>query len=609
MYLEQVLTNATDLTSDSPELSQAIKDWPSCYHLSPERSNLLRTLGIDRNSHVLELGCGCGAITRYLGEHAGKVTAVEGSPTRARIARLRCRDLDNVDVIATNFDNISFADPFDIVTLIGVLEYASIFWRRDGDPFEGVLKLAAQNLTHNGMLVIAIENKLGIKYLSGCTEDHLPRHFIGVEGYPDGFGPRTFGRSELQDLVSRSGFVEFDLLLPFPDYKIPSTLINSRFTTPRECREFNLVDWCRQPFQDYTQERENLFSDTLALSSMAENGLLADCANSFLLIASKSQIGPDSPIHRAEWIAKKFNIQRRAAFQTITTLQYQEGIPFIKKELVKNAFSPEVALVKHRIASTTQFIEGGTSLSLEMLRALRCRANVEQRFSSLVAAWVQFLQQYLLAGTDTLPPRFLDCIPDNLIITQNGTLHFIDDEWHWHIPVPIDWVIFRGLLVFWLKSRTWIANSLMQTEYRFGEFLAAAMKSSGITITDERLENLATMEAVFQKAVIPSLPLNYGALLHNIIKERPSSLAQQCSFLKSENEKLRNDLAVQHQKTSEQVAINEHLRQHAGDLQYALDRFRRYRELAETLIAEKDATIAASKQHLQLVIGGEGRSG
>jgi GT2 family glycosyltransferase/glycosyltransferase involved in cell wall biosynthesis/SAM-dependent methyltransferase len=605
-YLEQVLNNAADLSNDSPELILAMKDWPSRYHLSPERSNLLRPLGISRESRVLELGCGCGAITRYLGENAGSVTAVEGSPIRAGLARLRCRDLDNVDVIETNFDSIEFEKPFDIVTLIGVLEYAAIFWRNSGDPFEALLRLASRNLAENGVLVIAIENKLGIKYLSGCSEDHLARHFTGVEGYPDDGGPRTFGRAELEDILNRTGFADSELLLPFPDYKIPNTLINSRFTTPAECREYNLVDWCRQPFQDYSREREMLFSDTLALGSMAENGLFSDCANSFLVIAAKGAIGPDSPIRRAEWIARKYNVLRRPAYQTITTLQHQEGIPSINKEFLNGTPSSANQLVQLRVASTASFIKGGTSLSLEMLRVLRGSENVQQRFASLVAAWVQYLRQNLLPGTADLPPRFLDCIPDNLIIDGEGSWNYIDDEWHWSEPVPMEWVIFRGLLGFWLGSRSWIAGSLMPDEYRFGDFLAVALKSSGSAIADKRLESLANLELSFQTAVVATPPVDFQSLLKNTFKERPGwektqelrtelksahdytatcistikekdtlidSLAleradlqrkaQDCGFLKSDNEKLQKQLAVQHQKTGELAALSERLRAEA----------------------------------------------
>ena len=146
-YLKQTFENAADLSSDSEELALAVKDWPSQYHLSSLRSNLLRSLDIRKTARVLELGCGCGALTRYLGETAGRVVAVEGSPVRARLARLRCRDLDNVDIVAGNFDDMALEGPFDIVTLIGVIEYAAMYWRRAGNPFEGMLRFALENLS------------------------------------------------------------------------------------------------------------------------------------------------------------------------------------------------------------------------------------------------------------------------------------------------------------------------------------------------------------------------------------------------------------------------------------------------------------------------------
>ena len=52
---------------------------------------------------LLELGAGCGAVTRWLGEHFENVDTVEGSLARAQVARERCRDLDGVRVAAANF--------------------------------------------------------------------------------------------------------------------------------------------------------------------------------------------------------------------------------------------------------------------------------------------------------------------------------------------------------------------------------------------------------------------------------------------------------------------------------------------------------------------------
>ena len=84
--LLSLFQSASDVSTNSHELEAAIVDWPSEYHLSPARHNLLRPFPIDPGSRVLELGCGCGSMTRYFGENGNELVAVEGSIRRAQIA-------------------------------------------------------------------------------------------------------------------------------------------------------------------------------------------------------------------------------------------------------------------------------------------------------------------------------------------------------------------------------------------------------------------------------------------------------------------------------------------------------------------------------------------
>ena len=128
--LANIIGQATDLSVFSIELRQKCTDWASLYHLSSSRANILRPMeSILQGADVLEVGAGCGAITRYLGESGANVIALEGSLRRAAIARSRTRDLDNVDVVADRFSEFSCKQKFDVVTLIGVLEYANLFTR------------------------------------------------------------------------------------------------------------------------------------------------------------------------------------------------------------------------------------------------------------------------------------------------------------------------------------------------------------------------------------------------------------------------------------------------------------------------------------------------
>ena len=66
--LMEILRGTRDRSSYSLELEAAIYDWISEYHLSSERANIYRFLDLEGVQNGLELGAGCGAITRYLGE-------------------------------------------------------------------------------------------------------------------------------------------------------------------------------------------------------------------------------------------------------------------------------------------------------------------------------------------------------------------------------------------------------------------------------------------------------------------------------------------------------------------------------------------------------------
>src|SRR5690606_18654041 len=123
--IASVIRNANDLSTLSDELERHCTDWPSTYHLSKTRANILRPFEKDLTGDILEIGAGCGAITRYLGERGANVLSLEGSPRRAAIARQRSRDLDNVTVLAETFDQFRCDKKFNAITLIGVLEYAN----------------------------------------------------------------------------------------------------------------------------------------------------------------------------------------------------------------------------------------------------------------------------------------------------------------------------------------------------------------------------------------------------------------------------------------------------------------------------------------------------
>jgi SAM-dependent methyltransferase len=214
-------------------LARNHNDWALEYHLSPLRANILRGLTLKDRKTVLEVGAGCGAITRYLGDQGFRVDAVEGSAARAQLAALRCHGLEGVSLVRANINDLTLpAATYDLVLFVGVLEYAGRFSGDDSSADIAVKKMLSQavaSLTPGGIILVAIENRIGAKYLCGFSEDHLGRPWAGVAGYPTFLGGdagiRTFDSTQWVNMLE-SMALKHRFFYPLPDYKLPQALIS-----------------------------------------------------------------------------------------------------------------------------------------------------------------------------------------------------------------------------------------------------------------------------------------------------------------------------------------------------------------------------------------------
>ncbi|HZL06038.1 MAG TPA: methyltransferase, partial [Coriobacteriia bacterium] len=213
------------LDSLSDELAATATTWPEQYHLSQARANVVRALDLDRGAVVLEVGAGCGAITRYLGETCDVVDALEPSLPRARVAAARTAELPGVRVFSGELVDVPAEQAYDVVVVVGVLEYVG-GGGPQREPYVEFLARLRGLLRPGGHLVLAIENPLGVKYLAGAPEDHSGIVFHSVQGYPEDGPARTFTRRELLGLARAAGFGGVKVLGAFPDYKLTRTVFD-----------------------------------------------------------------------------------------------------------------------------------------------------------------------------------------------------------------------------------------------------------------------------------------------------------------------------------------------------------------------------------------------
>ncbi len=206
-----------DVRTRPPEQEQVRTRQLRAGAMAIEQSRPSQRLRAPADSNVLEVGAGCGPITRYLGETGAQIDALEPVLPRARVARERTRDLGNVEVFCGNFEDVPPDPVYDLVIVVGVLEYVG-GGEAEPEPYLGFLRECRTRLRPGGCLVLAIENKLGVKYLTGTGEDHSGRIFHSVEDYPR-LGPaRTFSSTALLDMMTACDFSP-RLFGVFPDYK------------------------------------------------------------------------------------------------------------------------------------------------------------------------------------------------------------------------------------------------------------------------------------------------------------------------------------------------------------------------------------------------------
>lgn len=126
-------------------------------------------------------------------------------------------------------------------------------------------------------MIIAIENRLGLKYCAGCREDHTGRYFDSIENYPEDKGIHTFSKAELKALTERSGFDICEFYYPYPDYKLTSAIYSDSYL-PRK-GELN------NNYRNFDGDRIIAFDERRAFDSLIDNGLFAEFSNSFLVTA------------------------------------------------------------------------------------------------------------------------------------------------------------------------------------------------------------------------------------------------------------------------------------------------------------------------------------
>ena len=465
------------------------KSWPILYHLSPLRENIVDWIPMKKSDRVLEVGSGCGAITGALSRKAGSVTCVDLSKKRSLINAYRHSECENVTIHVGNFKDIEPDLPrdFDYICLIGVFEYGQSYIGGE-TPFHDFLKTLMSHLAKSGRIVIAIENKYGLKYFAGCKEDHLGTWFSGIENYADGGGVRTFSRRGLEKIFKSCGVKESNFYYPYPDYKFMTTLYSDAYLPGKGELSNNL--------RNFDRDRMLLFDEKSAFDGIAEDGLFPIFANSFVAV-----IGGGFDVKyvkysndRAPEFTIKTEIARNAAGEISVrkyplgnaAAEHVRGMAVAYENLQKKYKGGNLEINRCKLVeeggdlfAQFEFVQG-TSLS-ELMDSCLDKGDLE--------GFHKYFKEYVerIGYNSEYPVVDFDLIFANILVNKDKWT-LIDYEWTFGKPIDTRELAFRAIYCY-----------LLEDEKRNKLNLDLILEE--LQITEEDAENFREQERDFQRFV------------------------------------------------------------------------------------------------------------
>jgi SAM-dependent methyltransferase len=480
---ETVLLDYVRETDDLGSLNEALHargtNWAERYHLDRRRANVLRAFDVSGARRVLEIGAGCGAVSRYLAEVCPVVDALEPVPSRAAVAAGRMRDLPGARVFVGELEDLPDEPSYDLVVVIGVLEYVA-GGSADRAPYVEFLRQIRRRLLPGGRILLAIENKLGVKYLAGSPEDHSDRAFDSLEDYPIGAPARTFDRAALVGLFRDAGF-DASVFGAFPDYKMTrAVLADDLFAHPSGLA----ARLPRFPSPDWVSQRDRGPAEELLWKTLVEAGQGPVHSNSFVVLACLPD-GSTSDLWPAERGAVFFTTERRPGRATETlVVRDGDGLRLRRRLLGERRDS----------GGPTQRVGSGPVLPGRSLDEVIAGADAAEA-GRLLTAWVE---QVSATARDADGPA-LDLAPHNLLVQDDGSLLFIDDEWRSPDWTP-DEVVGRGLL--WLALRLATLPCRWHDRPSRRALLLELAGLAGITAGEDWLASVVRREAELQTELL-----------------------------------------------------------------------------------------------------------
>lgn len=418
---------------------------------SEMRTNIIKWYPFEPNKRILEVGANYGEITYELSKKCRELTVIEFSEKKINCIVKRLENQENLKcILCTNLKETKIDEKYDYITLIGISEYAEKIGFKN---LEDMLKWAQSHLTEDGKIILAIDNKFGVKFLAGSTRNKNEEKFANYREHIN-TDYKLYGKEELKKILKNIEGTNYKFYYPVPNYRLTHLIYTDNYL-PQNIN-YNIY---------YDDFEEILFEELSFMKEVIKNDKFDFFTNSYLIEISKNKVCDISFVNYSNMRKEEYKIITKIAPDKVIKEAYKtEGIKHIKQIQRNIKRLKELDFTTCEEINENQIISPYISICTmdEYLKRILLLEDNPKKFLYELDKWYEYLmnkipkangentifEKYSIEVKDKnelkfLKDGFIDLIFQNVF--YNGEQYILFDQEWYDVAVPLEFILYRSI--------------------------------------------------------------------------------------------------------------------------------------------------------------------
>lgn len=511
--------------------------------------NILNWYPFNQKQKVLEIGIKSEELTSFLKQKCSKVQRVS-----------KIDELENI------------MEKFDIIILIKINNCKKL-------TLKNLIRKLESFLEVDGKILLAVDNKFGLKFWNGNPENIFEKKFTSLIGYnnePEKI--ETYTKKYIETILKEMGY-NTRFYYPLPDYKLPNVIF-----TDEQLPEYNNID----KYNPYFLEKSDIIFNELDVFReilKTNKEMFTFFANSFLVEITKGECDKTY-----KYIS--FNNMRKKEYQLITKISdsyvekqianeeaiehynniknnlrilQENGIKtldYIDDERIKSRYVEQKYLLDNII---TEKLEKGQVQEFESIinnyiKAITVEPYKENDYDKTVFGkyGIEVEDKNIIKNLNFMKNGLWDMTFTNCFLMDNQ-FYFFDQEWN-EPNLPVEYILYRSI-IYTITLRRFVSIEKLFDKYNLRPYLGlfeqldnkiqekirdnaiwefySQNHDFNIDGTKQELKNLQ-IRSEAQQTEIKNLNERFNAqqLENNNLKENNKLLQEELNKLNEERERL-----------------------------------------------------------------------